>query len=305
MLLASGILHDPEKDINEEDYDEEDGLVGIVDYDNDDDRVSTSNSNFIQSSLNGHISSKMEFTSLESAANIGAKTSSSMSMSMSMPSSSSSSPVPKLNFSLLGKGRQKTPRDSTLLLGKTKTQEQQHHPHFAISKDDHGFGVSVYETALATARKEVQEQEIAKTQKREKRRESVMPATNIAPEEFERKWHALPIASSVRMDLFVLPTPDAVFRFVKDRHFHVVASGYPTRSTLRVFVCATVERRSGAKGGCLFLAELVLDMAARRMTATYKIERRKYLATFLAVLALHQLDDSLSTGGHAIGVHVA
>ena len=283
MLLANGMLHDPmQDDDDDEEEDEMESMIGIAE--------------------NG----TSHFTSIANAAAVSSSSSSSVTFDAVRNGSSSKvgvgfqsgsgSAVPKLNFNLLGKGRQNTPRDSTIN-NLIKTQiPSVHSVQENQNQEDQQEGSlydTTYETALATARAEVI---VTKKKKAQQKREAVTAATHIESTEFEQLWNALPVASSISMDLYVLPRPNAILRFVHDRHFHVVASGFPTRSTMRIFICAHVERNSGAKGGCLFLGELVLDMSERRLIGTYKIERRKYLSTFLTVLGLHQLDESLSSG---------
>jgi hypothetical protein len=148
----------------------------------------------------------------------------------------------------------------------------------------------IYDIALQTAR-----QEVAKEQRKIHHVDNLVPPTSLSHTAFEKKWMALPIASQVRLDLYVVPSLEAVLRFVQDRAFHVIASGRPTPASLRLFICSAVPRKSGT-GTCLFLGELVLDRIARRLTGVYKVEKRKYLSIFLAALALHELDSTLSSG---------
>ena len=100
-------------------------------------------------------------------------------------------------------------------------------------------------------------------------------------------WIDLPTTSSLTMELFVLPSPDAIRRFATARNFRIVASGM-RGPTFNAFLAARTARKSG--GTCLFLAQLVFDAPQRTLAATFKCEKRKYLQTFLAALALHQLD---------------
>lgn len=116
---------------------------------------------------------------------------------------------------------------------------------------------------------------------------AVQPASELHPTDFEQMWIDLPTTSSLTMELFVLPSPDAIKRFATARKFRVVASGM-RGATFSVFLAARTARRSG--GTCLFLAQLVFDAPNRALAATFKCEKRKYLQTFLEALALHQLD---------------
>ena len=117
--------------------------------------------------------------------------------------------------------------------------------------------------------------------------EAVQPASGLHPADFEEYWTNLPTTSSVTMELYVLPSPDAIKRFVAARNFRVVASGL-RGPTFSAYISAQTSRKSG--GTCLFLAELVFDAPQRTLSATFKCEKRKYLQVFLESLSLHQLD---------------
>ena len=115
----------------------------------------------------------------------------------------------------------------------------------------------------------------------------VHSADELHPTDFEQLWIDLPTTSSLTMELFVLPSPDAIRRFATARNFRIVASGM-RGPTFNAFLAARTARKSG--GTCLFLAQLVFDAPQRTLAATFKCEKRKYLQTFLGALALHQLD---------------
>ena len=109
---------------------------------------------------------------------------------------------------------------------------------------------------------------------------------------------------SIHLDLFILPTSEALKKFVVDRNFVVVAFGHPSAEIVRMFICSSIERNSSSGSGsgsgrdnkktkcCLFLGEIVLNKSSRKLSGTWKCEKRKYLAIFLDDLSLHQLDES-------------
>ena len=84
-----------------------------------------------------------------------------------------------------------------------------------------------------------------------------------------------PRFASIACDgLFVLPSPDAIRRFVGARDFQLVASGAQAHC-FRVFLAGRTAPRSG--GTCLFLAELVFDAQRRSRCQRPHLVRKQIL----------------------------